>query len=61
MKTIKKSESKTTLKKNKNSIQKISNNLFNKKSDKLFASFKGSLDKNTNNKKLYTSVRKYKI
>ena len=58
---IKKSESKTALKNNKNVIQKISNNLFNKKADKLFASFKGSLDKNTNNKKLYTSVRKYKI
>ena len=48
MKTIKKSESKTNLKNKKNSLQKI------------FPSFKDNFENNTN-KKLFNSVRKYKI
>ncbi len=61
MKTIKKSESKTNLKNNKNSLQKISNNLSNKKSgESVFLSFKENLENNTN-KKFFNSVRKYKI
>ncbi len=61
MKTIKKSESRTNLKNNKNSLQKISNNLSNKKSEKsVFPSFKDNFENNTN-KKLFNSVRKYKI
>ena len=48
------------LKNNGNSIQKIANNLLSKKSDKLvIPSFKDSSDKK-NNKKLFSSVRKYK-
>ena len=60
MKTLKKSESKKNLKNNGNSIQKIANNLLSKKSDELvIPSFKDSSDKK-NNKKLFSSVRKYK-
>ena len=60
MKTLKKSESKKNLKNNGNSIQKIANNLLSKKSDKLvIPSFKDNSDKK-NNKKLFSSVRKYK-
>jgi hypothetical protein len=60
MKTLKKSESKKNLKNNGNSIQKIANNLLSKKSDKLvIPSFKDISDKK-NNKKLFSSVRKYK-
>ena len=60
MKTLKKFESKKNLKNNGNSIQKIANNLLSKKSDKLvIPSFKDSSDKK-NNKKLFSSVRKYK-
>lgn len=60
MKALKKSESKKNLKNNGNSIQKIANNLLSKKSDKLvIPSFKDSSDKK-NNKKLFSSVRKYK-
>ncbi len=62
MKTIKKSVSKTNIKNNKNPIQKITNNLSDKKSDKsIFPTFKDNLEKNNTNKKLFTSVRKYKI
>ena len=48
MKTIKKSESRTNLKNNKNSLQKISNNLSNKKSEKsVFPSFQDNFENNT--------------